>query len=292
MKKKMIAALMTGVMALSLAACGGANDAPVAEAPAASTEEAAPAEDAQAEGEDNVYAKALAESPALSDGVLTVGTNATFPPFEYIDGEGAPTGFDVAMMNEIGSRMGVTIEIEDMDFDGIVAAIGNKVDVGASGMTITEERKEAVAFSDSYYDATQCVLLPVDSTIETKEQLAEAIIDVQSGTTGELVARDLNDANTVSVKSFNQAVTDLLNGKADAVVIDTAPAAAFKAQHPDELKVVDGQQYEFDVEQYGIAVPKDDAALLDAINEALSEMKADGTYDKLVDEWINNYEAE
>lgn len=311
--KKTIAALLVGTMALGLAACGSSSSDTAASAEA-STEAAAEetteaAEEASTEAaEETTEAAAdaidLSGSKYLSDGELTVGLNATFPPFEYVgDGtdnfeaitsnESNATGFDVAMMNEIGKRLGVNVVIEDMDFDGIVAAIGTKIDCGATGMTITDERKEAVNFSDSYYDATQAVLLPKDSTIKTAEDLAAAsAIGVQAGTTGETVARGINDSAVVSVKSFNQAVLDLVNGKDDAVVIDQVPGEAFVAQYPDELQLVEGSVFDFDVEQYGIAMPKDDEVMLNAINSVLADMKADGTYDQLLEQYINSYEAE
>ncbi len=301
--KKTIALVLAGSLTLALAGCAAATDTEAdaaqqaatlaAEAVADNAAEAATAvAEAAQSGELSAAIAELAGSKAASDGELTVGLNATFPPFEYVGADGQPTGFDVAMMNEIGARLGLKVVIEDMDFDGIVAAIGNKVDVGATGMTITEERKEAVNFSEPYYDATQSVLLKADSTIATADDLAAASIECQSGTTGEGVARGISDANTVSVKSFNQAVMDLVNGKCEAVVIDAVPAEAFVTQYPDDLKIVTGDVFGFDVEQYGIAMPKDDAALKVAIDVALASMKADGTYDKLVDEWINNYEAQ
>ncbi len=311
--KKTIAALLVGTMALGLAACGSSSSDTAASAEA-STEAAAEATTEAAEEASTEVAEATTEAASdaidlsgskyLSDGELTVGLNATFPPFEYVgDGtddfeaitsnESNATGFDVAMMNEIGKRLGVNVVIEDMDFDGIVAAIGTKIDCGATGMTITDERKEAVNFSDSYYDATQAVLLPKDSAIKTAEDLAAAsAIGVQAGTTGETVARGINDSAVVSVKSFNQAVLDLVNGKDDAVVIDQVPGEAFVAQYPDELQLVEGSVFDFDVEQYGIAMPKDDEVMLDAINSALADMKADGTYDQLLELYINSYEAE
>ncbi len=300
--KKALVVLLTGSMVLSLAACGSSDAETTATTEAAAeetTEAAEAAEETTEAAEETTQEEAgeetvdLSESAYLSDGVLTVGLNATFPPFEYIGEDGDPTGFDIAMMNEIGARLGVEVVIEDMDFDGIVAAIGTKIDCAATGMTITEERQEAVNFSDPYYNATQAVLLPVDSTIATAEDLAAAAaIGVQAGTTGETVAREINDAAVVSVKSFNQAVLDLVNGKDDAVVIDQVPGEAFLAQYPDELQLVDGSVFEFDAEEYGIAMPKDDEVMLNAINNALAEMKEDGTYDALVEEYISNYEAE
>lgn len=307
--KKALAVLLAGTMALGLGACGSSSD--TADTTAAATEattEAADTAETEAAAESTEAAEEtavdLSGSKYLSDGELTVGLNATFPPFEYVgDGtdnfeavssnENNVTGFDVAMMNEIGKRLGVKVVIEDMDFDGIVPAIGTKIDCGATGMTITDERKEAVNFSDSYYDATQAVLLPKDSEIKTADDLAACkAIGVQAGTTGETVARDINDSAVVSVKSFNQAVLDLVNGKDDAVVIDQVPGEAFQKQYSDQLQLVDGTEFNFDVEQYGIAMPKDDEVMLNAINGALADMKADGTYDQLVDQYINGYEAE
>ncbi len=291
MKKRAVSVILAGLMAASLAACGSSSSS------GASTTAATEAASTDASVD-------LSQSKYLSDGVMTVGLNATFPPFEYVgDGtdtfdditsnEGNVTGFDVAMMNEIGKRIGVTVEIEDMDFDGIIPALGSKIDVAATGMTITDERKESVNFSDPYYDATQSVLVSEDSTIATEDDLKNAsAIGVQAGTTGETVARGINDAATVSVKSFNQAVADLVNGKNDAVILDQVPAEAFVTNYSGQLKVLDGSQFNFDTEQYGIAMPKDDEVMLNAINGALAAMKADGTYDTLVEQYISSYSAE
>ncbi len=309
--KKLVALMLTGTMALGLAACGSSADTADTQTTEAAEETTDAAEettdaaaDETADAEETASTVDLSGSKYLSDGELTVALNSTFPPFEYVgdgnDGfdavtsnENNVTGFDVAMMNEIGKRLGVNVVIEDMDFDGIVPAIGVKVDCAATGMTITEERQESVNFSDPYYNATQAVLLPVNSEIKTADDLAAAgAIGVQAGTTGETVAREINDSAVVSVKSFNQAVLDLVNGKDDAVVIDQVPGEAFLAQYPDKLQLVDGSEFDFSEEQYGIAMPKDDEVMLDAINGALADMKADGTYDTLVEQYINSYEAE
>ena len=318
--KKALAVLLAGTMAFGLGACGSSSEsteaasteaAATTEAASASTEVEATTEAEAASTEVEATTEAaesaaadLSGSKYLSDGELTVGLNATFPPFEYVgDGtdnfeavtsnENNVTGFDVAMMNEIGKRLGVSVVIEDMDFDGIVPAIGTKIDCGATGMTITDERKEAVNFSDPYYDATQAVLLPIDSEVKTEDDLkACKAIGVQGGTTGETVARGINDGAVVSVKSFNQAVLDLVNGKDDAVVIDQVPGEAFLSQYSDKIQLVEGSTFNFDVEQYGIAMPKDDEVMLNAINGALADMKADGTYDQLLEQYVNNYEAE
>lgn len=311
--KKALAVLLAGTMAFGLGACGSSSEsteaatteaAPASTEVEATTEAEAASTEVEATTEAESAAADLSGSKYLSDGELTVGLNATFPPFEYVgDGtdnfeavtsnENNVTGFDVAMMNEIGKRLGVSVVIEDMDFDGIVPAIGTKIDCGATGMTITDERKEAVNFSDPYYDATQAVLLPIDSEVKTEDDLkACKAIGVQGGTTGETVARGINDGAVVSVKSFNQAVLDLVNGKDDAVVIDQVPGEAFLSQYSDKIQLVEGSTFNFDVEQYGIAMPKDDEVMLNAINGALADMKADGTYDQLLEQYVNNYEAE
>lgn len=307
MKKRAVSVILAGLMAASLAACGSSSSSgasTTAATEAATTAATEAAETVATEAASTDASVDLSQSKYLSDGVMTVGLNATFPPFEYVgDGtdtfdditsnEGNVTGFDVAMMNEIGKRIGVTVEIEDMDFDGIIPALGSKIDVAATGMTITDERKESVNFSDPYYDATQSVLVSEDSTIATEDDLKNAsAIGVQAGTTGETVARGINDAATVSVKSFNQAVADLVNGKNDAVILDQVPAEAFATSYSGQLKVLDGSQFNFDTEQYGIAMPKDDEVMLNAINGALAAMKADGTYDTLVEQYISSYSAE
>ncbi len=313
--KKVLAVLLAGSMAAALAACGSTKSTDSAaqssaantiatEAAGASTEADGAATEAAAAATEAAAQTDLSGSKYLSDGVMTVALNSTFPPFEYL-GDGSDdfsaitsnptqaTGFDVALVNEIGTRLGVKVEIEDMDFDGIIAAIGTKADVAATGMTINDERKKSVNFSDPYYDATQAVLLTKDSSIATEDDLKKASsIGVQQGTTGENIARGINDAATVSVKSFNQAVADLMNGKNDAVIVDQSTGEAFLSQNPDKLKLLPGSQFKFDTEQYGIAMPKDDEVMLGAINGALEAMKADGTYDSLVEKYINNYESQ
>ncbi len=101
----------------------------------------------------------------LADGVLTVGTNAEFPPFEYVGDDGEPDGFDIALIKAIGEKLGVDVEVENMEFDSLVASIGSKIDVAIAGMTVTDERKNMVDFSDSYYQAVQYVLVPKETDI-------------------------------------------------------------------------------------------------------------------------------
>ncbi len=265
--KKFLAILLATVMTMSLlTACGG--------------KDAAPADVASSEAD-------AAVSEVLADGVLTVGTNAEFPPFEYVGDSGEPDGFDVALIKAIGEKLGVSVEVENMEFDSLVSSIGNKIDVAIAGMTVTDERKNSVDFSNSYYDALQYVIVPEGSEIATFDDLAGKAIGVQLGTTGDFIASD--DVDGASVSQYNKAVdavNDLINGRVDCVIIDKNPALVFESKFAGQVKAIDGAQFDFEVEDYAIALPKGDAVLADQINKALDELKADGTFDKLVEEYI------
>ncbi len=307
--KKLIALLLAGVMTMSLlTACGGndgaeaeetvtdaagaENEADSADAAGAESEandaDAAGTEDA-ADAESGADAEAGEVSEALADGVLTVGTNAEFPPFEYVDDNGEPDGFDVALIKAIGEKLGVEVEVENMEFESLVAAIGSKIDVAIAGMTVTDERKESVDFSDAYYDAVQYVIVPEGSDIASAADLAGKAIGVQLGTTGDFIATD--DVEGSEVSRYNKAVdavNDLINGRVDCVIIDKNPALVFESTFEGQVKAIPGEQFEFGVEEYAIAVPKGDAAMLSQVNKALEEIKADGTFDELVKQYIEN----
>ncbi len=272
--------MITASMALAMVACGGSTTT-TTDSKAAATETAAVETTTEAAG---------AVSEALADGKLVVGTNAEFPPFEYLAEDGNPDGFDVALIKAIGEKLGVEVEIQNMEFGSLVTSIGSKIDVAIAGMTITEERKNAVEFSDPYYDAVQYVILPADSEIATYDDLLGKRLGDQLGTTGDFLVQDIvaADASTTN-NEYNKgvdAVNDLLNGRLDAVIIDKNPAQVFYSQYSDQLKVVDGAEFSFEAEQYAIAMPKGDAALVAQINAALAEIKADGTFDQLVAQYI------
>ena len=279
--KKLVAMLLAAAVSVSLIACGGSSSAPASGNETKETAEAGDA--AAAEG---------AVSEAIADGKLIVGTNAEFPPFEYLGDNGEPDGFDVALIKAIGEKLGVEVEIQNMEFGSLITSIGSKIDIAIAGMTVTDERKNAVDFSDAYYDAVQYVILPADSAIAAKDDLLGKTIGCQLGTTGEYLIDDLiaQDGATQK-KSYNKAVdavNDLLNGRLDAVIIDKNPAEVFQSNYPDQIKLSDGANFEFEPEQYAIAMPKGDTVLAEKINAALAEMKADGTFDALVEQYIQN----
>lgn len=232
---------------------------------------------------------AVAESPVLKKDVIVVGTNAEFPPFEYMLDDGVtPDGFDMALIKEIGKKLGKEIKIENMDFDSVLAAIGNKVDIAIAGLTVDEERLLQVDFSDTYFTAVQSIIVREnDDRIKSADDLKGKKIGVQLGTTGDYIATD--DIEGATVERYKKAITavlDLVNNRVDAVLIDSATAEALSKANKG-TKVIKG---DFDPEYYAIAIPKGDKALQDAINTALAEVKADGTFDKLLKQYVESGE--
>lgn len=285
--KKISALLLAAVMTMGLlTACGDSETAAEAGNETTQTQ----AEDTQAQDDaaaEPAQTDAEAETAALADGVLTVGTNAEFPPFEYVDDNGEPDGFDIALIKAIGEKLGVEVEVENMEFASLVSSIGSKIDVAIAGMTVTEERQNSVDFSDTYYEAVQYVILPAGSEIATAQDLEGKTIGVQLGTTGDFIATD--DIADTTVQQYNKgvdAVNDLINGRVDCVIIDKNPALVFASKFEGQLVALDGAQFEFGTEEYAIALPKGDVALAEKINAALAQIKEDGTFDELVQTYI------
>lgn len=222
-----------------------------------------------------------------NDKVLRVGTNAEFPPFEYVGDDGQPDGFDIALIKAIGEKMGYEVVVENMEFASLVGAIGTKIDVSIAGMTIDEERLQSVDFSDPYYDAIQYVIVPEGSDIDCAADLEGKKIGVQLGTTGDYAVEEIEGAEAAQYNKGVDAVNDLLNGRVECVIIDKNPALVFASEY-DGIVALPGDQFDFGVEQYAIALPKGDTELAEKINTALKELKEDGTYDKLVKQYIEN----
>lgn len=217
---------------------------------------------------------------------LVVGTNATFPPFEYVGDNGEPDGFDIALIKAIGGKLGMEVEIQDMEFESLITAIGSKIDVAIAGMTIEPDRLEAVDFSEPYYDATQFVIVPAGSNIASAEDLKGKTMGGQIGTTGVSTIEGIEGAKAQAYNKAVDAVNDLINGRLDAVILDKDPAQVFADKFADKVVALDGSDFEFVAEQYAIAMPKG-GELTAKVNQALVELKADGTFDALVDEYIN-----
>ena len=221
--------------------------------------------------------------------VLTMATNAEFPPYEFYEGDKV-VGIDAEIAAVIAEKLGMELEIVDTAFDSIIPAIvAGKYDMGMAGMTVTEERLEEVNFSDSYATGVQVVIVKEGSEITTVDDLTgdkKYTIGVQTGTTGDLYSTwDIEDEGLGTVSRFNKgadAVEALKIGKVDCVIIDNEPAKAFVAES-EGLKILDTAYAE---EQYAVAVSKDNTELLENINKALKELTDDGTLQKIVDKYI------
>ena len=199
------------------------------------------------------------------------------------------TAFILSLLSGGNSRSNVSSEdinaLKDMDFNALVAAVGNKIDIAIAGMTVDEERKQSVDFSDNYYEALQYVIVMKDSEIAAAADLENKTIGCQLGTTGMFTAEDINGADVKSYNKAVDAVNDLMNGRLDAVIIDKNPAQVFAGKFSDKVKALDGADFEFEPEYYAIACPKGSALVAD-INKALKEIKEDGTFDKIVNKYI------
>ncbi len=282
--KKLLSMVMAGAMMLTLlTACGGGNTenkAPETSAPA-NTETQAPETSAP---------EAPAELTTVEAGKLHMSTNAAFPPYEMIADDGSFEGIDVEVAAAIAEKLGLELVVDDMDFDAaLLAAQNGQSDIVMAGVTVTEERQAVMDFSDSYATGVQVVIVKEDSPIATVDDLATAsMIGCQAATTGYIYCSDTvenggyGEDHVTAYETGALAVMALVNGQVDAVVIDNEPAKAFVAANPG-LKILDT---EFAVEDYAIGMKKGNTQLLDAINGAMAELKADGTFQAIVDKYI------
>ena len=217
-------------------------------------------------------------------GTLTMGTNASFPPYEYVDDNGKIVGIDAEIAQAIADKLGMKLEIKDMEFESLVPAVKAKsIDLALAGMTVNEERKQSVNFSDSYSTGVQVVIVKENSEIKTVDDLKGKKIGVQAGTTSDTYcSEDFGEENVKQFSNGSLAVAALANGQVDCVVIDNEPAKNYVAANSG-LKILDT---EYVTEDYAIAISKDNDELLKKVNNALKELKEDGTVDKIVGKYI------
>lgn len=219
----------------------------------------------------------------LGKDTLVMGTNAEFEPFEYRENDEI-IGYDVETAKAIAASAGMTFSIEDMAFDSLITALNSgQIDMIVAGMSVTEERLEAVNFSEPYYRAAQVIIVPKEgATVASAADLAGKAIGVQEGTTGDIyVDEEVEGAQVNRFKKAVDAAIDLANGRLDAVVLDEQPALRIVAQN-DALMVLDEALTE---EEYAIAVRKNNPELLAAINAALAELEANGQKDELLEKY-------
>lgn len=265
--KILLAAVLSVATVLAFTACGGSS------APASSAGSASAAGGLTAE-----------------EGALHMATNAAFPPYEMTTDDGGFEGIDVEIAAAIADKLGLELVVDDMDFTSIIAAVqSGKSDIAMAGLTVTEERKENLDFTDTYATAVQSIVVPEDSDIKSVDDLAnDKMIGCQDGTTGYIYCSDTPENGGYGedhVTAYNTgalAIQALQGGKVDAVVIDNEPAKAF-VEANEGLKILDT---EYLTEEYAIGIAKGNTELYDAVNNALKELMEDGTVQSIVDKYI------
>ncbi len=253
--KKLISMLLISACIFSMAACGSSKDE---------------GEKEEAKGEEKK--------------TLVMATNAEFPPYEFHEGDDI-VGIDAEMAAAVAGELGMDFKIEDMAFDSIIPAVDSgKADIGVAGMTVTESRLKNVNFSDTYAKATQVVIVKEGSAIAGPDDLTGKKVGVQLGTTGDIYASDIKDAEVEQYNKGFEAVQALTQEKIDAVVIDGEPAKEF-VKDAEGLKILDEA---FTEEEYAIAIAKDNEDLLEKVNGALKSLKESGKLDEIVAKYIKS----
>ena len=257
-KARTAALAFLAIGALSLTACGGDDSA--------ASDDAGP------------------EFNLVSEGTLTVCSDIPYVPFEYEE-NGEYTGFDMDIVKEIASGLGLELAVQDAGFEGIASGTvlaANQCDLSASAITITEERQEAMGFSDPYYDSLQSLLVPADSDIKSIEDLDGKKLGVQGNTTGESYARDnATGAEIFAYPSDAELFPAIQSGNVDAVLQDLP----VNIGHTEDGDFTIAEEYETD-ESYGFAMDKDNTALVSAVNEQLTEMRDNGKYQEIYDKYF------
>lgn len=224
---------------------------------------------------------------------ITFGTNPEFPPFEFVTSNGVIgefDGIDMAIAKQIGEENGMEVKMESMEFDSLLVALQNgQIDAVIAGMTATDERRETVDFSTPYYTATQVMIVKEDSDIASAADMADKKICVIQGYTGEVCVQDMGYTYE-AFKKGTEAVMELVNGKCDVVVLDSATAQKYVGDN-EGLKIVEDASA-FESEEYAIAVQKGNTELLNKINASVEKMLADGTINDLAVKYTEATSAE
>lgn len=225
----------------------------------------------------------LCACKSTNSGKLVMATNAAFPPYEMVEGSEI-VGIDPEIAKLIADDLGRELVIEDMAFDSIIAAVQTgKADIAMAGLTITEDRKQNINFSDPYTEAAQVIVVRTDSDVTTPDDLVGKTVGVQIGTTGDIYAEDIEGATVERYSKYFEAINALLQQKIDAVIVDREPAKVF-VNDSDELKMIDE---EFTLEEYAIGVSKENTELLDQINASLKKLQDSGKIDEIINKYIN-----
>lgn len=218
----------------------------------------------------------------VEKGKLIMSTNAEFAPYEYHEGDKI-VGIDVDIATEIAKKLDLELVINDIAFDSIIPEVtAGKTDMGMAGMTVTEDRKKNVDFSDTYASSKQVIIVKDDSDIKGADDLKNKTIGVQLGTTGDIQASGVEGVTMDRYSKAFEAIQSLAQGKLDAVVLDAQPAKYLTADQSG-LIILDEA---FTEENYAIAFKKGNSVLKDKVNKALQELQADGTIDAIIGNYI------
>ncbi|MGI2335055.1 MAG: basic amino acid ABC transporter substrate-binding protein [Dehalogenimonas sp.] len=224
--------------------------------------------------------------PTSTVTIIRVATDATWPPFEYIDtATNQIVGFDIDLMRAIAEKAGLQVEFVNVEWDPLLAGVSQGTyDAAISSITIKADRLEAMSFSDPYFVAGQIIVVGAGNTDITGENsLSGKKVGVQSGTTGDSEANEIAGAEVVPYDEIGLAFAALLGNQIDAVVCDTPVADGYVTKYNTDLKTV-GEV--LTTEEYGIAFPKSNTALIAKINAGLAAVKADGKIEELVQKWL------
>ena len=282
MKKNVLVLAAAVCMAAALTACGSSNSTAETTAAAAETTTADTAAGSTVTAADTAADTSAAEETEGAGGKIVMVTNAEFPPYEYHENN-TIVGIDADIARAIADQMGMELEIQDMAFDSLIPAIqSGKADFAAAGMTVNEERLRNVDFTETYAEAAQVIIVKEGSAIAAPADLTGKKIGVQTGTTGDIYADDVENAEVQRFNKGMEAVMALTQDKLDAVIIDREPAKVFVKEN-EGLKILDEA---FTEEEYAIAIKKGNTELLEKMNAAIKELKESGELQKIVDKYI------
>ena len=283
--KKILAFAMAAAMTLSLAACGGSGADSSNKGGASNPPVVSGSQGGTSAGDSDP-----AGFTTVEPGKLHMSTNAEFPPYEMLDDSGVPIGIDVEVAGAIAQKLGLELVVDDMGFDAaLLAAQNGQSDIAMAGITVSEDRLAKMDFTDSYATGVQVVIVKEGSDV-TMDNLGEKMIGTQMGTTGYIYASDTvenggyGEDHVIGYETGAVAVQALISGQVDAVIIDNLPAQSYvEANAAAGLTILEGTWVE---EDYAIGLQKGNTDLMAAVNGALNELKADGTFQGIVDKYI------
>ncbi|MDY0071379.1 MAG: amino acid ABC transporter substrate-binding protein [Thauera sp.] len=238
--------------------------------------------------QDNTAPASSGAAPAAAPARIVIGLDDNFPPMGFRDEKNALVGFDIDLAREAAKRLGMEVEFKPIDWSAKEAELnGKRVDALWNGLTITEQRRQNIGFTDPYMENHQIIIVSTGSEIALKADLADKVVGVQDGSSAvDAIEKDPVHTSFKEMKRFGDNVTalmDLAAGRLDAVVLDEVVGRYYIAKKPEQYSVLDEH---FGTEEYGVGTRKDDSALLERLQQAMNEMKADGSAARISVQWF------